>query len=74
MTTRRDFLTAAGLSLLTPFVVRGDRPSPGKKTPAALNAAAVFGLSVASGDPSTTGVVQWTRINPERSLADQPLT
>lgn len=75
MSNRREFLTAAGLSLLTPFVVRGNRPV-GKTTAAAtaLSAADVFGLSVASGDPAPTGVVLWTRINPEQYRPDEGLT
>ena len=38
------------------------------------NPASVFGLSVASGDPSDTGVVLWTRINPEKYDINTPLT
>ncbi|AFY58681.1 phosphodiesterase/alkaline phosphatase D [Rivularia sp. PCC 7116] len=35
--------------------------------------ASVFGLSVASGDPSATGVILWTRINPEKYDTKKPL-
>ncbi|MEO1186702.1 MAG: alkaline phosphatase D family protein, partial [Cyanobacteria bacterium J06636_27] len=38
------------------------------------NPASVFGLSVASGDPSDTGVILWTRINPEKYNKNKPLT
>ena len=37
------------------------------------NPASVFGLSVASGDPSDTGVILWTRINPEKYDKNKPL-
>lgn len=76
MTTRRQFLTGAGLSLLTPFVVRGERPRRSRTASPkpALTTSDVFGLSVASGDPSTTGVVLWTRINPEQYRPEEPLT
>ena len=33
----------------------------------------VFGLSVASGDPTPTGVILWTRINPEAYEENIPL-
>ncbi|MGB6295381.1 MAG: alkaline phosphatase D family protein [Rivularia sp. (in: cyanobacteria)] len=38
------------------------------------NPASVFGLSVASGDPSATGVILWTRINPEVYKKEEKLT
>ncbi|HWN69354.1 MAG TPA: alkaline phosphatase D family protein [Haliangium sp.] len=37
------------------------------------NASSVFSLSVASGDPSPTGVVLWTRIDPLAYRADEDL-
>ncbi|MEM7712291.1 MAG: alkaline phosphatase D family protein [Cyanobacteria bacterium P01_A01_bin.68] len=37
------------------------------------NPASVFGLSVASGDPSDTGVILWTRINPKKYNTKKPL-
>ena len=35
--------------------------------------ASVFGLSVASGDPTASGVILWTRVNPEAYKQDIPL-
>ncbi len=64
MSTRREFLQAAGCSLLTPFVVTTARATE-PDTAAASDPASAFALSVASGDPSPTGVVLWTRVNPE---------
>jgi len=74
MTSRREFLHAAGVSLLTPFAVLAGRPrqtAPTTSEPA--DPASVFGLSVASGDPSPVGVILWTRINPERWSAAETL-
>jgi alkaline phosphatase D len=71
---RRDFLHLAGLGLLTtPYLVtyRGEAAWAGSSETEGLPADAsrpperVFGLSVASGDPTPTGVVLWTRVNPE---------
>jgi alkaline phosphatase D len=75
-TTRRQFLAAAGWSLLTPFVVRGDRLRSTRtaSAKAARSTADVFSLSVASGDPSPTGVVLWTRIAPAHYSPQESLT
>lgn len=74
MTSRREFLQAAGASLLTPFALAS---LDGRRIALAQapsdDPAAAFGLSVASGDPSPTGVVLWTRINPDAWDVDTPL-
>ena len=72
MTTRRQFLQGAGCSLLTPFAVLAARPQA-PSTSTVTDPASVFGLSVASGDPSPTGVVLWTRVNPEAWSPQTPL-
>lgn len=71
--TRRDFLRLAGYTAvahMTPY-----RLAPGVGSVRALLGALnnrppeeVFGLSVASGDPTPTGVVLWTRVNPDQWL------
>ncbi len=70
MTSRRQFLQTAGVGLLTPWVLSSTTSS----APASSNdAASVFSLSVASGDPSPTGVVLWTRIEPTAFVSNTPL-
>lgn len=62
-TNRRQFLKMMGIAITTPFVLH-----PLSSSMAATSAAStddIFNLSVASGDPSASGVVLWTRINPE---------
>lgn len=83
---RRTFLRVAGLSLLTPYVLTYAPKTVVAQTSSdvllderwfAVNPAqqpeGVFSLSVASGDPSPSGVVLWTRVNPEVWSADRPL-
>ncbi|MEM8534501.1 MAG: alkaline phosphatase D family protein, partial [Chloroflexota bacterium] len=83
---RRTFLRVAGLSLLTPYVLTHSQATVAAQTASnallgerwfAVNPAQeperVFSLSVASGDPSPSGVVLWTRVNPEVWAADRPL-
>jgi alkaline phosphatase D len=81
---RRDFLRLAGVSLVTPYVLtHADAAGAVTSTHAhtmnrfAINAdnppENVFGLSVASGDPAPTGVILWTRVNPEVWSADRQL-
>ena len=78
--TRRGFLRLSGLGLFTPYVLIGSRSSAHSDEGLSFsltrdetvwfrfepnrNAEEVFGLSVASGDPSPTGVILWTRVNP----------
>lgn len=74
MTTRRQFLQTAGSTLLTPFVLKAiELQASGAPGTTAPDPATVFGLSVASGDPSATGVVLWTRVNPAAWSSSQPL-
>jgi alkaline phosphatase D len=61
MATRREFLQAAGYCALTPWVVVTMARST---SIAGSDPASVFSLSVCSGDPSPTGVILWTRIDP----------
>jgi alkaline phosphatase D len=68
MTTRRRFLQTAGVGLFTPWVLASATSTAAVSR---NNAAAVFSLSVASGDPSPTGVILWTRIDP--AAFDPPL-
>lgn len=80
--SRREFLRSAGLGalgLLTPYVLL--RPGRlGWANAAALFAfdpnlppEDVFGLSVASGDPTASGVILWTRINDDQWQPDTQL-
>lgn len=68
--SRREFLAAAGALAMTPWV------------PCSASAVSfhpwrppewVFPESVASGDPTPSGVVIWTRIHPARWQPDRPL-
>lgn len=70
MNTRRAFLQAAGIGVMTPWVVSTAVRS---MSAAEVDPATVFSLSVASGDPSTTGVILWTRIDPSAYAAAVPL-
>lgn len=74
MSTRRQFLQAAGVSLLTPFAVLASRRRSAPATSASASPESVFHLSVASGDPSPVGVILWTRIHPDMWSAEEPLT
>lgn len=66
--TRRNFLAGAGLA--TPMLLAGT--SLGLDAASAA-AACTFPQSVASGDPSETGVVLWTRIEPRLWRPAEPL-
>jgi alkaline phosphatase D len=70
MATRREFLQAAGYCALTPWVVLTAARST---TKAGADPASVFSLSVCSGDPSPTGVILWTRIDPLAYDPAEPL-
>jgi alkaline phosphatase D len=50
-------------------------PSPSRPVPRVLqpDQGRVFDLSVASGDPSATGVILWTHLRPEEVVAGRPL-
>lgn len=80
MINRRDFLRSSGVALLTtPFFLTGmaeqSELKPGCTTEIDPNADpySVFDLSVASGDPSSQGVILWTHIRPEERQADLAL-
>ncbi len=73
--SRREFMRSAGLGalgLVTPYVLL--RPGRMGWTAAAdlfafdpnLPPEDVFGLSVASGDPTAAGVILWTRVNEDQ--------
>lgn len=70
MTTRRQFLQTASAGILTPWVLATTTHSAARRED---NSASVFSLSVASGDPSTTGVILWTRIDPTAFQPQQAL-
>jgi alkaline phosphatase D len=75
--TRRGFLRLSGIGLVTPYILLADKSSA--HTSVSINSAdsiwlqfdpgrnpeEVFGISVASGDPTPTGVILWTRVNPQ---------
>lgn len=70
---RRRFLGVLGLGLATPYIATlgGARSVFAQASP--QNAASIFSLSVASGDPSPTGVMLWTRIDPLAYRANENL-
>jgi alkaline phosphatase D len=57
MNTRRSFLGVVGLAALAQFPADASLSAPRRPDP--------FQLGVASGDPTTSGVVLWTRLVPE---------
>lgn len=70
---RRQFLGILGLGLATPYVASFGRMRRVMAQASPRNASSVFSLSVASGDPSPTGVVLWTRIDPQAYLDGEDL-
>jgi len=81
MSSRRDFLKlmarAAACGMTVRFVTLFDRARALAQTqvPARLRAdsAGIFDLSVASGDPSTSGVVLWTHLRRDAVISELPL-
>ncbi len=81
--TRREFLRQAGLAslgLMTPFILyKGSQLIEEKQSKEALGVVpstpseAIFHLGIASGDPSSSGVVLWTRIHPDYWEPAEPL-
>jgi alkaline phosphatase D len=75
--TRRGFLRLSGIGLVTPYILLADSSSAHSSLPInsvnsiwlqfdpSRNPADVFGLSVSSGDPTPSGVILWTRVNPQ---------
>jgi alkaline phosphatase D len=80
-TARREFLKlmarAAACGASVRFVTLFDRSVAlaQSQVPVALrpDTARIFELSVASGDPSPSGVVLWTRIRPDAVVSELPL-
>lgn len=75
---RRKFLSFVAAGIATPCIVTftsGSARAGVIRADAPLNtdSARVFSLSVASGDPSPTGVVLWTRIDPSAVRSGQAL-
>ena len=74
---RRQALGLLGLGLVAPYTIgfhRGLHAATGPFQPARETPnRQVFSLSVASGDPSPTGVVLWTRIDPAFHQPSEPL-
>ncbi len=71
MTSRRQFLQTAGVGLLTPWVLSSATTSAPTNS---HDTASVFSSSIASGDPSPTGVILWTRIDPAAFQPNVPLS
>jgi alkaline phosphatase D len=66
----------AAYGLAVPYTIRyaaGAQAQSASTGSFAVDDGSVFDLSVASGDPSPTGVILWTHIRPERVVAGQPL-
>jgi alkaline phosphatase D len=70
---RRRFLGILGLGLATPYVATLGGARDVLAQSSTLNWASVFSLSIASGDPSPTGVMLWTRIAPAAYRANENL-
>jgi alkaline phosphatase D len=70
---RRRFLGFLGLGLATPYIANIDGIQSVLAQASTLNTDSVYTLGVASGDPSTTGVILWTRIDPLAYRATAPL-
>lgn len=78
MIHRRRFLAYVAASMATPYVVSITSGSAkasliGSDTLLQTDSERVFSLSVASGDPSPSGVVLWTRIDPSAHRPEQQL-
>mgnify|MGYP000362559383 CR=1 FL=1 len=75
---RRRFLSFIAAGIATPFIVTvtADQAQAGLISPDAplsKDSARVFSLSVSSGDPTPTGVMLWTRIDPSAYRQGQAL-
>lgn len=75
---RRKFLSFVAAGIATPYIVTFTSGSAHAgiiraDAPLSTDSARVFSLSVASGDPSPTGVVLWTRIDPSSYRPGQAL-
>lgn len=75
---RRKFLSYIAAGIATPYVVTFTSGSARAgliraDAPLSTDSARVFSLSVASGDPSPTGVMLWTRIDPSSYRSGQAL-
>ena len=77
MIHRRRFLSYMAATVATPYIITlgTNQASAGLFTSGQLqtDSERVFSHSVASGDPSPTGVVLWTRIDPSALRPNQPL-
>jgi len=75
--SRRRMLRLLGMGLLTPYVLTFHRNSLAANPPSSgilrSEGRDVFSLSVMSGDPSATGVVLWTRLEPAAYRSGEPL-
>jgi alkaline phosphatase D len=73
--TRRGFLRSSGVGLVTPYILLTDRSSTHRyRFDPSQSPEEVFSLSVASGDPTPTGVILWTRVNPKAWAQGDSLT
>jgi alkaline phosphatase D len=74
---RRSMLgKLAAFGLAAPYTLRfaaGAEAQTASTGPFRLDDGSVFDLSVASGDPTPSGVILWTHVRPERVVAGQPL-
>ena len=74
--TRREFLVGAGAGLLTPFLAVSSSEAA-TTGPFAIRrflpSTLAFPISVASGDPTPTGVILWTRLSERIWRADRTL-
>jgi alkaline phosphatase D len=73
MFTRRRVLQWLGIGCTSSFFVGGGRLRAALASRTPLAAGEVFDLSVASGDPTPSGVVLWTHIAPLSYRADEDL-
>ncbi|HEY6877843.1 MAG TPA: alkaline phosphatase D family protein [Polyangiales bacterium] len=73
MLSRIGKLAAYGLA--APFTIRYARGAHAQSSTGSLRIddGSVFDLSIASGDPTSTGVILWTHVRPERVVTRQPL-
>ena len=74
---RREFLRLAGLGFVAAHTLLPAGPLAAAPSPFLIDPtrppAGTFGLSVSSGDPSPTGVLLWTRVNPEAIVPEAVL-
>lgn len=75
---RRTFISYLAATMVTPYVVtysagRANAGLVAPDAPLTYDSERIFSLSIASGDPTPTGVILWTRVAPSAHLPNENL-